>query len=195
MAEDTTRAKRRVLDTAERLFYERGYKTVTMRHIADDLEIRQASLYYHAPGGKEDLYAQVLERSLARHREGLEAAIAGAKEDVVSQLRAAANWLGSQPPLHLTRILTSDLTNLEAKDRKRLAQLAHDSALQPIVDIFKGAQKRKEIRKKYDAVRTARSFVALTDVVWYENETGDGKPTKEKMSKDMIEMLLDGLRG
>ena len=42
----------RVLDVAERLFMDRGYSAITLRDIADELGMKQASLYYHFPGGK-----------------------------------------------------------------------------------------------------------------------------------------------
>jgi AcrR family transcriptional regulator len=46
----------RVLDVAEGLFIDRGYHAITLRDIADELGIKQASLYYHFPGGKEELF-------------------------------------------------------------------------------------------------------------------------------------------
>ena len=37
----------------------------------------KAALYYHFPGGKEELFVRIGHRSLARVREGLERAMAG----------------------------------------------------------------------------------------------------------------------
>ena len=69
MVSTISAARERVQATAERLFAERGYKAVTLRDIAQELGIRQASLYYHFPGGKEELYVTVTERGLQAHRE------------------------------------------------------------------------------------------------------------------------------
>jgi len=104
----SSEARERVLQQAERLFSERGYAAVTLRDIAVGLGIRQASLYYHAPGGKEALYVEVTERNLRRHHQGLERALRQAGGMRV-QLRAAAHWLLSQPPMNLSRMLRSDL--------------------------------------------------------------------------------------
>lgn len=49
-----------LLDTAEQLFTSRGYTAVTLKDIAKALGIKQASLYYHFPLGKEDLYVEVM---------------------------------------------------------------------------------------------------------------------------------------
>ena len=56
MPEVPSAARERVLDVAEALFAERGLARVTMREIAHAACMRHASLYHHAPGGKEQLY-------------------------------------------------------------------------------------------------------------------------------------------
>ena len=52
----------RVLDVAEALFMDRGYNAITLRDIADELGIKQASLYSHFPGGTEQLFMSMSER-------------------------------------------------------------------------------------------------------------------------------------
>ena len=51
---------------------------VTMHDIASALGMKQASLYYHVPGGKEELFVEIMERSLGRHKRGLVASIEAA---------------------------------------------------------------------------------------------------------------------
>jgi AcrR family transcriptional regulator len=191
----TSDARERVLDVAERLFHERGYKAVTMRDIADRLDIRQASLYYHAPGGKEELYAMVLERSMERHRQGLEAALQEAEPDLSDQLRAAATWLLSQPPIHLSRILTSDLPTLSNEDeQERLRELCYNSTMLPIVEITKAAKRKKEIQSNLHPDILAHSFLTIVDGLWYHAEVQGIGGTKERMANGMIKVLLEGLR-
>ena len=68
-------ARQRVLDTAEALFLARGYSAVTLRDIADALAIKQASLYYHFPEGKEQLFVAVLLDGVANHFNSIKAAV------------------------------------------------------------------------------------------------------------------------
>ncbi|MCA1995449.1 MAG: TetR/AcrR family transcriptional regulator, partial [Coleofasciculus sp. S288] len=68
-------ARERVLIAAETLFRQRGYNTVTMRDIAEEVGIRQASLYHHFPT-KEQLFITVTEQVFERHRNGLQQALA-----------------------------------------------------------------------------------------------------------------------
>jgi AcrR family transcriptional regulator len=70
MERESSESRERVLQQAEHLFSERGYAAVTLRDIAAGLGIRQASLYHHVPGGKEQLYVEVTERNLRRIRMG-----------------------------------------------------------------------------------------------------------------------------
>src|SRR5215204_6155144 len=90
-------ARERVLNVAEHLFRERGYASVTLKDIADELGMKQASLYYHVPGGKEALFIEVSERGFHQHRVGLEGAIASAGSELREQMRGAARWILSHP--------------------------------------------------------------------------------------------------
>jgi AcrR family transcriptional regulator len=55
--------KQRLLDTAERLFGERGYDTVSLRHIIGEAGVNLAAVHYHF-GSKEDLLDQVVLRKV-----------------------------------------------------------------------------------------------------------------------------------
>ena len=56
--------KDRILDTASRLFYERGYHTTGINQIIEEAEIARASLYNHFPS-KTDLLLAYLNRTHA----------------------------------------------------------------------------------------------------------------------------------
>jgi AcrR family transcriptional regulator len=67
-APETASTATRILDTAERLFAERGYAAVSVREIAGNVGLNQASIYNHFPS-KQALYEAVLERGLRPIRE------------------------------------------------------------------------------------------------------------------------------
>ncbi len=66
-----------ILKVANELFSQRGFAAVRLRDIAAAVGMKHASLYYYVPGGKEQLFIEVLERNFHRHREGLTQAIQG----------------------------------------------------------------------------------------------------------------------
>jgi AcrR family transcriptional regulator len=52
--------KRQILKAAEELFLARGFKSVSMKNIADVVQVKPAALYYHFPQGKEELFVEML---------------------------------------------------------------------------------------------------------------------------------------
>lgn len=185
-------ARERVLKKAERLFHRHGYQSVTMRDLAKSLGMKQASLYYHAPGGKEDLFAEVTERSLARHRRGLENAIAQAAPTLDARLNAAAKWLISQPPLHLFSMFEADMPALSEETAVRLQALAYDSLFAPLITLFRTARANGEMRE-FDPDRLAGAFLTLIDGVMYAHQAGHATAPLQELTDEMIDMMLHGL--
>ncbi len=191
VANETTPARDRVLDAAEQLFMERGYKGVTLSAVAQAVGMRTASLYYHVPGGKEDLFIEVVERSLDRHRAGLAAAMANTDGGWTDQLQAAAAWLFSQPAMDLIRMNQADMPALDKVHAQRLGRAIYDSLQQPLVDALAQARDRGEIAPP-DLDLLAASFLSIvqtihnTPVIWQDR-------SKETMAADMIRVLADGI--
>src|SRR5947199_1932162 len=52
---------RQVLEAAEELFLSKGFKGVSMKEVADVVQVTPAALYYHFPNGKQDLFVQMIE--------------------------------------------------------------------------------------------------------------------------------------
>jgi AcrR family transcriptional regulator len=185
-------SRERVLNLAEALFSERGYDSVTLRDIASGLGIRQASLYHHAPGGKEQLYVEVTERGLRRHQAGLEAAIRDTS-GLRAQLRAAARWLLSQPPMNLSRFVRSDLPAIARDHADRLLATSYTTLFAPIERILREANRDGEIGLR-NPMLLAATFISLVEGLWDADYVGAVQHTHEEMADELIDVLLDGLR-
>lgn len=183
----------RLLDAAQVLFHERGFRAVTMQDIARDLGMRQASLYYHVPDGKEQLFVEVATRSFERHRQGLEAALAHTPDELEAQLSAAAGWFAAQPAMNLLGMMHADMPALSAENHSRLGRLAAYCLFEPIAAVFAEAIARGEIRPLSPDL-LAGSFLALMDGVSYSSEHQPGTPPRHVMAKGIISLMLDGLR-
>jgi len=192
MEQDLRDPRQRVLDAAEALFLERGYTAITLRDIADDLGIKQASLYYHFPEGKEQLFMTMSERLFDRHTHGLNAAMAAAEPDLYAQLQAAASWFGSQRPVSVLGMLHSDMQSLSAEHTGRLSRLAHQALFTPIRNAFLRAWERGEAGN-YHPDMVAGSFLWLLDGVNYTRKR-DVTLSRDEMVDQLITMLLDGIR-
>lgn len=191
--QQTTNARDRVLDAAETLFLENGYKTVTMQDIADALDIRQASLYYHFPEGKEQLFVAVTERNFERHRAGLTAAFEEAGSDLRAQMHAVGHWFSSQPPVHMLGMMHADMPALSDAHKEQLMDAAYRCIFAPIKQMFVSAQERGEIRDINVDLLTG-SFLALIDGVSFAGESLSGAPSRPVMANVIVSLLLDGVR-
>lgn len=184
-------ARERVLEAAERLFAEKGYKAVTLRDIALAVGIRHASLYHHAPGGKEELFVEVTERNLKRHADGLQQALASAEMNVRAQLQAVARWLLSQPPMDLIRMTHSDMPAIAPEQAQRLMTLAYASLLEPVVGIMQEAQARGEI-KHPDVGLVGSGMVGLIESLHAIPEQYLTK-SRLQMAYELIDVMLHGI--
>jgi AcrR family transcriptional regulator len=179
--------RERVLDAAEKLFTERGFAAVKLRDIAQAVGLNHASLYHHAPGGKEELYIEVMRRGLQRHQAGLQGAIAGAGDDWQAQLRAAARWLISQPPMDITRMRTSDMPALSKQHARRLNDDVYALLLAPIQQVFlRGA-----------GADFSRSML-FTGMFLFMLESVHSAPagtvmTPQQMADEMLNVMIKGL--
>lgn len=182
-------ARERVLRAAERLFSERGYKAVTMRDIANEVGMKPASLYNHAPRGKEDLFIAITERNLVRHRAGIEQAIVEAEPELRARLRAIGRWLLSQPPTNLQRMQHSDMPAIAPAEAERLSWLAYQSILAPVAQLVRGASERGEIDRERAEMLPGTFVVAIEGVRDLEQYTG---MSEELMASTVIDLLLQG---
>lgn len=189
--EASSSGRDRVLEEAGRLFRTRGYNAVTMRDIADEVGIRQASLYYHF-ASKEHLFVAVTERMFERHRIGLQQAIHDAGGDLRSQLHAASEWFLSQPPIHFLSMLHTDMPSLGEDNIKRLSANFGQSIFEPIRQVFAQAQERGEIRDARSQL-LAGFFLSVMETIPYVT-TDPGDAPGEAIVDEMISILLDGLK-
>ena len=192
MQRSVSAARERVLQQAEQLFGERGYAAVTLRDIAAGLGIRQASLYYHVPGGKEALYVEVTERNLRRHHQGLALALAQA-DGMRAQLRAAARWLLTQPPMNLSRMVRSDLPAIAQAQADRLLAISYETLFAPLEGALRRAEARGDIRA-HNPILLAATFISLVEGLWdaYGGRTNERQ--REELAGELIDVLIDGLR-
>lgn len=195
-ASEQSQARERVLSAAERLFNERGYRSVTLRDIANELNIKQASLYHHVPGGKQQLFVEIMERTFRRHRAGLEQAIRNAGDQIDAQLHAASAWLLSQPPMDLVRMSYSDLPAIDQTQAERLSQQAYDALLDPIETALERAQQRGEIEVRSAGIIAGGILGMIESLHAVPQHVFDHAPHLERrtMAHELINTLLNGLR-
>lgn len=87
------RTRQRLVEAAAALLQRQGFHATGLAEIVAESGAPRGSLYFHFPGGKEELACAALEASGARWREVLEAVI-GAAADPGEAVAAACRFLG-----------------------------------------------------------------------------------------------------
>lgn len=192
MTEPSSPARERLIEAAEELFAEKGLAAVRLRDIAEKVGLHHATLYHHVPGGKEELYIEVTERGLNRHRQGIESAIAAAGDDIGAQLLAAAHWLASQPPLDLARMTHADMPELSADKSAHIMQLAFEALMLPLAGIFEKSNVRWGDEQP-DPLALAGSFLAMLEGVHIAPIEKEEGLTKGKIAEMMVKIFLYGI--
>lgn len=155
-------SKEAVIRAAQHLFAARGYTSVTLKEIANQLEIKQASLYYHFPGGKEDLFVEVTICHLEQRRQGLEQLIARLSSVELEEcLNQIAQWLLAQPPLHVARLIDSDLPALPQEKAAQVESALNRSVLPAIAELFSRYQHSLRAESFY----IAATFLAIIEPI------------------------------
>lgn len=185
MEQASNETHQRILDIAEALFMARGYTAVRLRDIAEAIGVKHAALYYYAPRGKEQLYVQVIERSMYRHRAGMEQAISAAGSELREQLRAVAAWLLTQPAVDLGRLGAVDFPAIGAPNAQRLGQLIYDSIRLPLQSALEWAN------AEGTAAVANPGLAAMTFVTVVELLHSDSDPVIVAHKHAAVEQLID----
>lgn len=184
-------ARERVLIAAEMLFMQKGYEAVTVKDIAKQAGIHHASLYHHVPGGKEDLYVEVMTRNLERHQHALHQAIEDGMEDLRAQLYGVAKWLLSQPPMDMVRLTYSDLPAINPAVAIELENRAYVALLLPIENILMQASVRGEIAHPHLANIAGAVLSAIEGLHAIPSDYLE--VSRLDMAKELIDVFIRGI--
>ncbi len=181
-----------VLESARALFREKGFQGVGIREIAKKVGIREASLYYYAPGGKEHLYVEVVKQELEAYREGMVQAIRGARPTLESQLRQVAAWFLTQTPPPLFRLFETDLQFLSQENREDVLARVFESLYSPLALVFRNAQIRGEIRA-VDPIFLASQFLSTMVGIQHAQQAGLLTGANDALIDQALDVLMNGL--
>lgn len=107
------RTQRAVLDAAEELFIEHGYRAASLEAIAERADVAVSSIYFNFKGGKSDLYLALAKRTAVVNQELLEPAYDDSL-DPFEQLIAVGR---AYSKFHLDNPLALRLMSLHDVDR------------------------------------------------------------------------------
>jgi AcrR family transcriptional regulator len=181
------------------MFLSQGYAAVSLRAVAEESGIRAASLYYHCPGGKAELYARAVERFFEGYRRELTAA--AGRAGFPGALLQMTDWMVAHPPVDLQRIVRVDLPHLDRRDGEKLLERLHAAVLEPLSAAFQHAKGDGRLKERVDPEVAAACVVALVDGLGHAHLPSVRAATQHELSqaceavRSGVTLLLDGAMG
>lgn len=182
--------RERIMDTAEALFMARGYNAVKLRDIADEVGMKHASLYYYVPKGKDQLFAEVVRRSMERHHSQLTRVIDAAGDDFKAQIYAVSDWFVTQPPIDLVRMAEVDLAALSAELQTELREKIMFSLNEPVIRALHRANDSGVATVPDPGMASMALLTMLQGVLHIPADVVQNR--RLMFGRDLVDMLFDG---
>jgi AcrR family transcriptional regulator len=177
---------RQILTAAKALFFAKGYKGVSMKEIADAVQVTSAALYYHFPKGKEDLFTKMIQTLF------VEEGVAGIDQTLgtASGLRERLNILTTSLltlPIdeQFTMLLRDAREYIKGPENQRIILSLRDRIKQQVTGLFQAARDAGEIRMDIPV----NVLVSLYMGMLRESKSLQGSP----QASQLVEVLLDGI--
>jgi AcrR family transcriptional regulator len=143
---ETGGKREQIITEATRLFVTRGYDGISMREIAETVDVSKAAIYYHFKD-KEDLFLAVLRANL----EHTSAIVAHARQQGGSarqQLTLMLHGIAAQTPEQraIVRLASQDMDRIGAQARAAFSQTYQHSFIGQIQDILREGMSRREVK-------------------------------------------------
>lgn len=174
------------LNVAETLLHDHGYRGVSMEGVARGAGIKKASLYYHFPGGKDELMLAVTERLLAHYEAGFQAAIAST-DTVMGQLHALAAWIFSSDQV-TQHTLRESMQYMPHEHQAQVSQGFYRGLYGRVQALLEAGVARGELRA-HDTALSAWAFMGLL------SELGDAEHPARRpdLAERLVDLLVRGL--
>jgi len=188
--------RQHILDVARELFLSKGYKGVSMKEVAEEVQVTSAALYYHFPGGKQDLFFNIIKKMLEDWTQGAILATEqsqGLQEDLV-QLTQYLLTL----PMDRFSILARDIhENVLDRDAQRAAlERMQHVFVQHVTDLFQQAIDAGEINREIPAEVLATMYEGMSISLLRSQHLGIGgieRYNAAQLAGFVVSVLLRGI--
>jgi AcrR family transcriptional regulator len=182
--------REQLLDVGRKLFAEKGFEGTSVEEIASTAQVSKPVVYEHF-GGKEGLYAVVVDREIRTLLDGITASLGTEEHPRVLLENAALALLGYiESSTDGFRILVRD--SPVAQSTGTFASLISDVASQVeylLADEFKARGLEAKAAPLYAQMLVG--MVALTGQYWLDHR----KPKKQDVAAHLVNLAWNGLSG
>jgi AcrR family transcriptional regulator len=173
---------RQILTAAKNLFFARGYKGVSMKEIAEVVQVTPAALYYHFPKGKEDLFTKMIETLFVEEGVAGIDQIPGTTQDFRERLTLLTTSLLTLPlDERFTLLLRDAREYIKDPENQRIILSLRDRIKQQVMGLFQAAQDAGEIRTDIPAMVLVGLYMGML------------REPKSLQVSHLVTVLLDGM--
>ena len=188
-----TGARESILDTAARLFSQKGYSGVSIRDIAQACRLTNAALYYHFKN-KEDLYLAVLHRDHQKVMRSVVGDPPQAGGDLAARLRQlvlryAGAMCGQRQSFQTLR---RDLAHIDHARAGRLLGEIRADFMRPIQQLIEAGQAEGRIAAG-DARLLARLLHGMIIALTFEGPSGRQPRLAPAEADALVDVFLNGV--
>jgi AcrR family transcriptional regulator len=188
--------RQQILEVARELFLSRGYKGVSMKEVAEEVQVTSAALYYHFPGGKQDLFFSIIQKMLEEWTQGALIATSqahGLQEGLIKLTRYLLTL-----PIDRFAILARDIhENVLDRDAQRVAlEQLQNVFVQHVTDLFQHAIETGEISQEIPAAVLATMYEGMSISLLRSQHLGIGGTEQydaTQLAGFVVSVLLRGI--
>src|SRR5260370_37070804 len=171
-----------ILTAAKALFFAKGYKGVSMKEIADAVQVMPSALYYHFPKGKEELFTKMIQTLFVDEGvAGIDQAL-GTTQGLRERLTLLTSSLLALPiDEQFTMLLRDAREYIKDPENQRIILSLRDRIKQQVIGLFQAAQDAGEIRTDIPATVLVGLYMGML------------REPKSLQVSHLITVLLDGM--
>jgi AcrR family transcriptional regulator len=175
-----------ILTAAKDLFFAKGYKGVSMKEIADAVQVMPSALYYHFPKGKEDLFTKMIQTLFVDEGiAGIDQAIANT-QGLRERLTLLTSSLLTLPiDEHFTMLLRDAREHIKDPENQRIILSLRDRIKQQVMGLFQAACDAGEIRTDIPVTVLVSLYIGMLR----ESKSIQGS----HQVSQIVTVLLDGI--
>src|SRR5947209_2816501 len=144
--------RRQILTKAADLFLTKGYKGVSMKELAQAVEVTSAALYYHFPKGKEDLFTTMIQTVFVDEGVAEIEQTLAAAQDIRERLTLLTSVLLRLPlDERLSTLLRDAREHLKDPEHQQVILSLLDRIRQQVKGLFQAAHEAGAIRSDLPA--------------------------------------------
>jgi AcrR family transcriptional regulator len=187
---------RQILKAAEELFLAKGYKGVSMKDVADAVQVTPAALYYHFPQGKEDLFISMVHAMFEEWAAGISRAVAPA-HGIRERLNLLTLYMLTLPVDHFPILMQDAKEQIKDHEKQRAIFLQmRETVHQRIVTVFQQAIDSGEITVDTSVDVLASMYQGMVMSMLHYMHFSSENPERievPRLASALVSTLLDGI--